>query len=498
MDTNSINGSGLLFLLTRPCARSGGLPNCYLNYTIAKADPDIAGPGVLLSFVITCCISTILVPVSFLIMFQDNMVNNSIDDFVLRILHLKFNANEDTRNYYTNILVPLVLNLADQQVVTGLAILIAGFIKCDVSVYHFNIVADLGWLASLTHLNAAFILSNFLRERHAAKVWRCIALLLLGVLLILALIIQGNQYWSDETASPMECLNLFGKYSKSSVLWTAFWIGTTIFGYGTMIILLYPQISKGAHYLTNPLKHQVRKLARIIGVLFAPIQNIRKALESLLSSITVLASSLFMVVIQTVVWLALSIYWLFNDRKNGHAVMSSDEIFEENQWGFGQLVPMFLIVLAFISLLETWSGQPSQISSIHTFAKSTPDVQHEWNVAHQKPETVSLDLPEEENSLESSGSVTTFNSATTQPSQPTGSYASQVRTLRMNTHDVSTPDSSMKVEQVNSSIPPDDESGDIASLEMRSALSSGQSTIISEGVHSISRRSTTQFTQDRA
>lgn len=47
-----------------------------------------------------------------------------------------------------------VLALSDQQLVTGLAILIAGYIKrCSMSQYHFNIVKALAWFSSTIHLS---------------------------------------------------------------------------------------------------------------------------------------------------------------------------------------------------------------------------------------------------------------------------------------------------------------------------------------------------------
>lgn len=46
------------------------------------------------------------------------------------------------------------LAFSDTQIVTGISILIAGFAQIrDISVYHFNIVAYMGWLASNVHVS---------------------------------------------------------------------------------------------------------------------------------------------------------------------------------------------------------------------------------------------------------------------------------------------------------------------------------------------------------
>ena len=119
---------------------------------------------------------------------------NFVDNFFFRILPLKINAEPETRDYFAKIIVPLALTLADQQLVTGLAVLLAGFIKCDTSVYHFNIVTDLGWLASITHLNLAIVVRELLQKRTATRVWWGFAMISIASLLILTIIIQGNEY----------------------------------------------------------------------------------------------------------------------------------------------------------------------------------------------------------------------------------------------------------------------------------------------------------------
>jgi hypothetical protein len=51
-----------------------------------------------------------------------------------------------------------ILTLSDQQLVTGLAILIAGFLKCDISIYLFNNVWAFAWFSCTTHLATLTVL----------------------------------------------------------------------------------------------------------------------------------------------------------------------------------------------------------------------------------------------------------------------------------------------------------------------------------------------------
>jgi hypothetical protein len=55
-----------------------------------------------------------------------------------------------------------ILTLSDQQLVTGLAILIAGFVKCDISVYSFENISALAWFSCTTHLATLTILKGYL------------------------------------------------------------------------------------------------------------------------------------------------------------------------------------------------------------------------------------------------------------------------------------------------------------------------------------------------
>ena len=54
----------------------------------------------------------------------------------------------------------VILALSDQQLVTGLAILIAGFVKCDISIYLFNNVFALAWFSCTTHLATLTVLKR--------------------------------------------------------------------------------------------------------------------------------------------------------------------------------------------------------------------------------------------------------------------------------------------------------------------------------------------------
>ena len=55
-----------------------------------------------------------------------------------------------------------ILALSDQQLVTGLSVLLAGYIKhCDISVYSFQITTALAWFSCTTHLATLTVLRQY-------------------------------------------------------------------------------------------------------------------------------------------------------------------------------------------------------------------------------------------------------------------------------------------------------------------------------------------------
>lgn len=75
---------------------------------------------------------------------------NSHDEPSLKTQHMREEALER-----------FVLALSDQQLVTGLAVLISGFVKCDISLYSFRMVASVAWFSCTTHLSTLIVLKRY-------------------------------------------------------------------------------------------------------------------------------------------------------------------------------------------------------------------------------------------------------------------------------------------------------------------------------------------------
>ena len=110
----------------------------------------------------------------------------------LSVLGLGFSANNDSESIKkakrrrSKGLQRFVLALSDQQLVTGLGILIAGFSnRCNMPLYYFNIIASLAWFSSTTHLSTLAVLRPYLIEHPHLREWRVVVML--GALILLSI-----------------------------------------------------------------------------------------------------------------------------------------------------------------------------------------------------------------------------------------------------------------------------------------------------------------------
>ena len=114
-----------------------------------------------------------------------------------------FDDNRAARTRRQDGLEHFLLTLSDQQLVTGLAVLIAGFLKmCSMSNYHFNIVGSLAWFSSTTHLATLGVLRNYLVAHSAVRDWRVLAM---GLVLVMLLVAQLPGWTSRDSSVPIFC-----------------------------------------------------------------------------------------------------------------------------------------------------------------------------------------------------------------------------------------------------------------------------------------------------
>lgn len=106
----------------------------------------------------------------------------------------------------------ITLCFSDQQIVTGFAILIAGYcemLNTNLSVYHWNVIVYLAWLSSSVHIASLKMLRDKLNKNHRLRNFRIAAMLALLFLLSAALWPSHRSYYSGSDMSPsvpVKCL----------------------------------------------------------------------------------------------------------------------------------------------------------------------------------------------------------------------------------------------------------------------------------------------------
>jgi hypothetical protein len=169
------------------------------NGAIAAADSDIAGIGVILAFLISAYMTFAAVLLAYITGMVENELLGMVDRRLFRIRsriqhHPRIQAS----------LRKFVLTLSDQQIVTGIAIMAAGLrglARGDISTYHYQIVLYLAWLSSSVHLSAISLLTPYLSKYHGLRTWRLIGMLALLGMLLIGLVPTLSDNWGTISGS---------------------------------------------------------------------------------------------------------------------------------------------------------------------------------------------------------------------------------------------------------------------------------------------------------
>ena len=347
------------------------VPNCTATYTSIQPDPDIDGIGVVISFLVSAGL-TLITSLFGLVLEQlptelpedrkGSSKKSSREPW--GIIRKNLSINKETREYIETIIERFVLGLADVQLLTGTSMLLVAFLKCDITTYHFGLIIDLVWFSSNTHLTATLVLSDYLREYHAARFWRVILMGTMCLFLMVATILETNKLWYSQLPLPVRCmfLNTAGNMQGSSNTgWTITTIVLLVYGYSVTIAKLFSRIndriekwfSKTDIWMEARLKKLILD-SRTHSSLCASL--VRIACKCVCIVKFIIKFFQYMNFVFDLVWFALGIWFLFADIATGQQYMDTSSSSTQS-WGFGQLIPMFLLSLPILTVLEIFWGK---------------------------------------------------------------------------------------------------------------------------------------------
>jgi len=249
----------------------------------------------------------------------------------------------------------LVLGFSDQQLVTGIGILIVSLARFQgsypISIYHFVLVTDMAWFVSNTHLITLTVLSEYLKENPILRTWRLLAIVAMGGLLLGCTWLSCNEFWAGAFNCPAKCLATnveFGPVNFDPLtMWSMI---VFVVGYLVTVIPLFDYTrTRWAH---------VRRIISKAGKMVSPRNRIGQKLYGNINMVAKLFSNLVGSKIGAMifhsVWFGLGFVRLLNDRQNGEHLLGGDQ--NENAWSFGQLLAILLVVINVFSAIEIYFG----------------------------------------------------------------------------------------------------------------------------------------------
>jgi hypothetical protein len=278
--------------------------------------------------------------------------------------------------------------LSDQQLVTGIAVLLAGFIRINfISVYHWRIMVYLAWMSSNVHLITLIIMKEHLKDNKFMRGWRMCGMILLLGLLIAALVPMRSLHFTrgivslqfDSTAlkvylfqGGMTCFWNHREWQTlpldEVVILELTFLGLNYVWRFCQIIFMEP-----SQILSSVLGHPAGGIVRFVSAkakTFTPATKKRHKItytlllilyincKALADIATSFAASLG-VLIFSVVWGTAQLLHVRRGTAAGSSLSADLSTYEgvdlgENVWTFGQLVAVLLCILPLLAVAESF------------------------------------------------------------------------------------------------------------------------------------------------
>ena len=302
-----------------------------------------------------------------------------------------YKITKSKREFWLPVIEKVVLGLSDQQLLTGLAVLIAGFwTHCSISVYHFTLVNDLAWFSATVHLTTLSMLDGFFLENPVLRNWRVTLMVALAMLLVASTVMQGHYEWFDSWPYNAQCLfdDLIGNTGGGPRYWMCVNLALLYIYYPMSIITLYDRPrkfliewlwKKPMAARNEAIRHLQNKKSDVNSPTFLEGSMKRFSFTLLIffvstvswmyfALMTLLSSSAFYLV-GDIVWYAYGLWGLIEDRMIPPSQMNGNE----NAMSFGQNVPILLLSSIVLVFREAYDGSQLQsaFSQVDQMAANT-------------------------------------------------------------------------------------------------------------------------------
>lgn len=244
------------------------------------------------------------------------------------------------REFWTTLLERLLLGFSDQQLITGTAVLLMGFIRLpisngQISVYHFSIVANLAWFSAVTHAITVLVLQDYFKlpKHYILRNVRILGMIIMGILLVVSLTFCLHTGFQTINC-PAQCMILSPDAGKMP-----------------SYIALDSQINNT--WITISIVFLLLTYLVTIPTLFPPMRRFLQRLR--LRFVYIQIAGYTAAVYLTLLFIA-GVMTIVRQRRNSRMVMEDDQVQLEDIWGFGQLLSVLMLLLPIFIAIEVYYG----------------------------------------------------------------------------------------------------------------------------------------------
>lgn len=362
-----------------------------------QSDPDIAGIGVVTSFLIAGVMTTAL---SITAAILESMINEENGHIHLpKFLHNRIARGVTDRQresciFWREVLERLILNLADQQLITGFSLLIIAYIVQPSPVTEagklwparLSLVIYLSCLSSSSHLACMLTLQKYLKLHPALAKLRIFFIILFAVALSISIglgqtfSVVGYILNKILAAADSKTAYNLSLYIGNGLLY-GFPPAIALHVYWTAVLQLLPDTKRHIKEVISRMYHSWghklvpgKMLRRILGEESA--HQLRRSAKATLWWLIFFNPP--MIFAMQVIYANISLVFVLLQKFGGPSPSQvcwdpaeCDLYFmckgldneEENKWGFGQMLAMFVLLLPFLAAVETYQGESISSSS---------------------------------------------------------------------------------------------------------------------------------------
>jgi hypothetical protein len=114
-----------------------------------------------------------------------NRLDHVVVDSSRRFLRIRGEVSKSNATARQKALQRFILGLSDQQLVTGIALLVTGYAQtCRIDGYHFMVLISMAWFSSTTHLSTLVVLRDNFRSCPPLRLLRVIGMVLVCGMLV--------------------------------------------------------------------------------------------------------------------------------------------------------------------------------------------------------------------------------------------------------------------------------------------------------------------------